>query len=78
MQRVKDTHIAKDLVQETFLAAWRNVDKYNGEASVKTWLFTILKNKIIDQYRKSTTRLTDELNSDEADQDVFFDTAGHW
>jgi len=52
VQRVKDTHIAKDLVQETFLAAWRNIDKYNGEASVKTWLFTILKNKIIDQYQK--------------------------
>lgn len=78
VQRVKDTHIAKDLVQETFLAAWRNVDKYNGEASVKTWLFTILKNKIIDHYRKSTNRLTDELVSDEVDQDVFFDTAGHW
>ncbi len=78
VQRVKDTHIAKDLVQETFLAAWRNIDKYNGEASVKTWLFTILKNKIIDHYRKASTRLTDELAETEADQSVFFDQSDHW
>ncbi len=78
VQRVKDTHIAKDLVQDTFLAAWRNVDNYNGEASVKTWLFTILKNKIIDHYRKSSTRLTDELISRENSSDVFFDDTEHW
>ena len=77
-QRLQGKADPSDLVQETFLAAWRNVDKYNGEASVKTWLFTILKNKIIDHYRKSVTRLTDELISDEKDQDVFFETAGHW
>jgi RNA polymerase sigma-70 factor (ECF subfamily) len=77
-QRVTDTHIAKDLVQETFLAAWRNIDKYNGEASVKTWLFTILKNKIIDHYRKASSRLTDELAESAADESVFFDNANHW
>ena len=48
LPRVSDSEIAKDLVQDTFLAAWRNVDKYKGEASEKNWLFTILKNKIID------------------------------
>ena len=46
LPRVSDSGIAKDLVQETFLAAWRNVDNYKGEASEKNWLFTILKNKI--------------------------------
>lgn len=77
LQRVKDTHLAKDLVQETFLAAWRNVAQYNGEASVKTWLFTILKNKIIDHYRKASTRLTDELSDDRNDA-IFFEADGHW
>ena len=48
LQRVKDRDQAADLLQETFLSAWRSVDDYTGEASVKTWLFTILKNKIID------------------------------
>ena len=73
-QRVKDNHTAQDLVQETFLAAWRNVDGYTGEASVKTWLFTILKNKIIDQYRKASKRKTDSLDGDSP----FFDEGDHW
>ncbi len=75
VQRVKDRDNANDLVQETFLSAWRNVDAYNGEASVKTWLFTILKNKIVDHYRKTALRQTASLKSD---NDPFFDDGGHW
>ena len=78
VQRVKDPDTAKDLLQETFLAAWRNVDKYNGEASVKTWLFTILKNKIIDHYRKISGTYTEELVHDDTDSNAFFDNTGHW
>jgi RNA polymerase sigma-70 factor (TIGR02943 family) len=76
MPRVSDSDIAKDLVQETFLAAWRNIETYKGEASEKNWLFTILKNKIIDHYRKASTRLTDKLT--DANDDVQFDEVGHW
>ncbi len=79
VQRVRDTDTAKDLLQETFLAAWRNVDKYNGDASVKTWLFTILKNKIIDHYRRVSTKQTEELAYGDADNDShYFDKTGHW
>jgi len=78
VQRVKDIHIAKDLVQDTFLSAWKNIENYTGEASVKTWLFTILKNKIIDHYRKSSYRLTADLSETEADEFKFFDGAEHW
>ncbi|MBR2648668.1 MAG: sigma-70 family RNA polymerase sigma factor [Sediminibacterium sp.] len=78
ISRVKDEHLAKDLVQETFVSAWKNIEQYNGEASVKTWLTTILKNKIIDHYRKASTRLTDSLGDNDATQDVFFDDADHW
>ena len=48
LNRVNDKGIAEDLVQETFLSAWRAKDSYNAEASEKTWLFAICKNKIID------------------------------
>lgn len=41
-QRVDQEAIAKDLVQDTYLAAWRNRENYNGDASPKTWLFLIL------------------------------------
>lgn len=41
--RVNDMDIAKDLLQETYLAAWRNHENFKGEISEKNWLFTILK-----------------------------------
>lgn len=75
LQRVRDREAAADLVQETFLAAWRSVDSYNGSASVKTWLFTILKNKIIDHYRKAATLQTAAIREDSS---PFFDGADHW
>lgn len=78
VQRVNDTNSARDIVQDTFLAAWRNVDNYTGQASVKTWLFTILKNKIIDHYRKTSSRSARELSGDAEEQELFFDSEDHW
>ena len=77
LPRVNDSEVAKDLVQDTFLAAWRNIENYKGQISEKNWLFTILKNKIIDHYRKSSTRLTDRL-PEQAKDDPYFDNADHW
>ena len=59
--RVNDEETAKDLIQETFLAALRNAESYRGEISEKNWLFTILKNKIIDHYRKKASTLVSEI-----------------
>ena len=44
---------AEDLVQETFLSAFRNKESFRGESSEKTWLTSILKNKIVDTFRKA-------------------------
>lgn len=77
LPRVSDGEVAKDLVQETFLAAWRNYENFKGEISEKNWLFTILKNKIIDHFRKASTRLTDSLPGI-ADNDPYFDSGEHW
>ena len=77
LPRVSDSDVAKDLVQETFLAAWRNIEKFKGEISEKNWLFTILKNKIIDHYRKAVNRLTDSFPT-MADEDPYFEESGHW
>jgi RNA polymerase sigma-70 factor (TIGR02943 family) len=77
LPRVNDTETAKDLVQETFLAAWRNYDNFKGEISEKNWLFAILKNKIIDHFRKTSTRLTDSLPI-VSDDDRYFDNMEHW
>jgi len=50
--RLNDEEQAKDLVQETFLAALQKVNNFEGKSSERTWLTAILKNKIIDVYRK--------------------------
>jgi RNA polymerase sigma-70 factor (ECF subfamily) len=41
--KVSDTELAKDLVQDTFLAAAEKISDFKGESSPKTWLFSILK-----------------------------------
>ncbi|GLB53299.1 RNA polymerase sigma factor [Neptunitalea chrysea] len=50
--RVSDEEIAQDIVQDTFLAALKAIPNFKGEATERTWLFAILKRKIIDHYRK--------------------------
>jgi RNA polymerase sigma-70 factor (ECF subfamily) len=75
-KRLPDEETARDLVQETYLAAWRNLDGYKGETSVKSWLHIILKSKIIDQYRRMARRTsTESVNEPE---DPFFDEQEHW
>ena len=54
--RVSDAEIAKDLVQETFLAALKSAKNYQGAASERTWLIAILKRKVIDYYRKINSK----------------------
>jgi RNA polymerase sigma-70 factor (ECF subfamily) len=49
---------ANDLVQETYLKAYRFVDKYIQGTNAKAWLFKILKNAFINQYRKKSKRPT--------------------
>ena len=49
---------AKDLVQETYMKAYRFIDKYHIDTNAKAWLFKILKNAFINHYRKSVKRPT--------------------
>lgn len=79
--RVNDQDKAKDLVQETFLAALKYMDKFEGKSSERTWLTAILKNKIIDGYRKKgNANITIETSEQIAFYtDKFFDPEdGHW
>ena len=47
---------AQDLVQETFLRAYRFFDKYEPGTNCKAWLYRILKNTFINHYRKQHRR----------------------
>jgi RNA polymerase sigma factor (sigma-70 family) len=49
---------AEDLVQETFLKAYRFIHSYEPGSNAKAWLFQILKNAFINEYRKQARKPT--------------------
>ena len=77
--RVRSREVAEDLVQESLLAAMRQIDKFRGRSSERSWLCGILKNKICDYFRKlgRETNFTDlEFFSDEHSDR--FDSENYW
>src|SRR5690242_20829388 len=48
----KDHEMAKDLCQETLYKAFAYRDKYNQGTNIKAWLFTIMRNIFINEYRR--------------------------
>jgi len=59
-----DKDDAKDLVQETYLKALTNRDKFADETNMKAWTFTIMKNTFINNYRKANKKDTTINSSD--------------
>jgi len=53
-----DEDDANDLVQETYMKAYRFLDKYMSGTNAKAWLFKILKNAFINEFRKKSKRPT--------------------
>jgi RNA polymerase sigma-70 factor (ECF subfamily) len=78
--RIKDADLAKDLVQETFLAALERHKRFEGRSSEKTWLTAILKNKLVDVYRSRSSGLGKDVVSASIDapEDFFNQDDGHW
>jgi RNA polymerase sigma-70 factor (ECF subfamily) len=60
--RVNDHDLAMDLVQDTFVSGLKALDKFEQKSSIKTWLFAILKRKIIDHWRKQEVRKTNPFS----------------
>jgi RNA polymerase sigma factor (sigma-70 family) len=54
----KDNESAKDLYQETLYKALVNQDKYNAGTNIKAWLFTIMRNIFINNYRRASKQKT--------------------
>jgi RNA polymerase sigma-70 factor (ECF subfamily) len=50
---------AEDLLQETLLAAWRGLERFEGRASVRSWLYRIATNRSLDALRASRRRAED-------------------
>jgi len=45
---------ASDIMHETMMEVWKSAGRFGGRSSVKTWVFSITKNKSIDRNRKGT------------------------
>ena len=53
----KDIDGAKDLLQETMYRALANKEKYNNGTNIKAWLYTIMRNIFINNYRRKSKQL---------------------
>jgi RNA polymerase sigma-70 factor (ECF subfamily) len=78
--RLRDADLAAELVQDTFLEGLKSLDKFQGRSSERTWLFGILKHKIIDRFRQRSRREQALGGDDRAEGDLgeFFDERGSW
>jgi len=54
----KDQETAKDLLQETMFRALSNHDKYSVGTNIKAWLYTIMRNIFINNYRRKSKQNT--------------------
>lgn len=75
-KRLNDPLIAEDLVQMTFMAAWTARDRFAQQSSPRTWLFSILKNKLADHYRNAYRDPVDHGAANLGDDR--FDEQGRW
>lgn len=66
LSRVKDHHVAEELVQECRSVAWQCFDTFDARSSLATWLIGIMKFKVIDYFRRSKRTPTDQ-NVDRGD-----------
>ena len=60
--KVNNESVAKDLIQDTFLSAYKNIDKFEEKSSPKTWLISILKNKVAMYFRSQFKNKTISLS----------------
>jgi RNA polymerase sigma-70 factor, ECF subfamily len=63
----RSADIAEDLVQDTYLRAWKSIDLLQNEASAKAWLFTILRNENARRFERKQFQYQD------VEQDLLLD-----
>ncbi|MFN0030611.1 MAG: sigma-70 family RNA polymerase sigma factor [Flavobacteriales bacterium] len=83
LHKTSDKQSAEDLVQETFLAATQSFSKFENRSQAKTWLYSILNNKIIDHHRKQFRQKTVSFETQtekrgDAFMHHFFDENNEW
>nr|WP_232375139.1 RNA polymerase sigma factor [Mycolicibacterium mengxianglii] len=57
---LRDEGDVAEVVQDTFVAAWRQLGAFRGDSAVQTWLFTICSRKVIDSRRVKRAQPVDD------------------
>ncbi len=57
-----DSDAANDLMQETFIKVWQNLNGFRNQAQLSTWIYRIAVNTCLSYLRSEKRRTTDELN----------------
>lgn len=59
MSLTRDRARADDIVQDTVMKAWENIDKFQAGTNMRAWLFTILRNTFYSERRKAARQSSD-------------------
>jgi RNA polymerase sigma-70 factor, ECF subfamily len=85
LAQLRDAQLAEEAVQEALLAALESIGSFDGRSSLRTWLTSILRFKVIDLQRRAArerthTSIDEDTAAAEDDSwvDDFFDETGHW
>jgi RNA polymerase sigma-70 factor (ECF subfamily) len=81
--QLRDRAMAEDLVHESIEAALRKSSSFNGQSSLKTWVFAILRNRIVDHLRQASRTVNMSSLADEEKDwhevfDAMFTAQGAW
>ena len=68
---------ARDAAQETFIAAYRNISNFRGEAKVSSWLHRIAVNQCLTVKRRAKTRSEEFLGDESGEEDRIFVAPAH-
>jgi RNA polymerase sigma-70 factor (ECF subfamily) len=79
--QLRDEHLSEDCVSDVLTQAYEKRASFRGDSSLRTWLTTILKNRIVDLLRKQWREQPLDLPNDECSEDAIdrlFDASGHY
>jgi RNA polymerase sigma-70 factor (ECF subfamily) len=83
LSQLRDGQLAEEAVQEALLAALESIGSFGGKSSLRTWLTSILRFKVVDLQRRAIAERAN-LAHDESEGenegwlDELFDSTGHW
>jgi RNA polymerase sigma-70 factor, ECF subfamily len=64
-EALRDRALAEDVQQQVFIAAFRDLPKFSGRSTVRTWLFAIARHRVLDA-AKSRRRARSHVDSEDA------------